>query len=86
MAKKKYGGTRTLHLVCVKCRCLFKGATCEHGIDNTAWILADDKELKHYFNTGLVPDWKAFIHHAEGTKKPPPIPLEWPQTYGFKID
>jgi hypothetical protein len=83
--KKKYTTKRDMNLVCLDCNRLFRECDCKSS-ERTAFILANRKELEHFFATGLVPDYKAELLHCEGQKKPSPIPLTWPPKYDFKID
>lgn len=80
--KKKYNLKRKMTLVCVKCRMLWKLCGCPLDSSTAAWILVNDKELKHYFNTGLVPDYEKELL-SQG--KVEPVMLEHPPKYGFKV-
>lgn len=82
--KKKYNKVRDMNLVCLDCNCLFKECACT-STKRTTYILANGKELAHYFKTGLVPDYTAELMWCEGQPKPPPVPLVYPPQYGFKI-
>lgn len=84
--KKKYSGTRSMELVCVDCKCLWRFCGCSVDTDSHAYILVNREELEYYFETGLVPDHKSLlVWYSETNKEPDPIPLVHPPEYSFNL-
>lgn len=70
-----------MELVCTVCKTVWKKCPCV--LETGAWIFVNGKELEHYFQTGLVPDYRTELLCFADDPLPTPIPLIHPPVYNF---